>query len=79
MMNSKLAKIGLIGGIVGTVVGGVGAIVAECRRHKTKKKLIDAEGMLAFREIESVVNNARIRKLQSENSKLRSERKRKES
>jgi uncharacterized membrane protein YsdA (DUF1294 family) len=73
MMNSKLAKIGLIGGAIGTVIGGVGVIVAECRRHKTKKELQEAEGMLAYRQIESVVNHAMIRKLQKENAKLKSE------
>jgi uncharacterized membrane protein YsdA (DUF1294 family) len=79
MMNSKLAKIGLIGGAIGTVIGGVGAIVAECRRHKTKKKLQEAEEVLVTYEVENVVNRARIRKLQKENAKLKSERKENES
>ena len=72
MMNSKLAKIGLIGGAIGTVIGGVGVIVAECRRHKTKKQLQEAEDMLEYRQIESAVNHARIRKLQKEYAKLKS-------
>lgn len=79
MMNSKLAKIGLIGGAIGTVIGGVGAIVAECRRHKTKKELMAAEEVLVTYEVENVVNRARIRKLQKENAKLKSGSKEKES
>ena len=71
-MNTKLTNIGLISGLAGTVILGVGAIVAECRRHKTKKKLIDRELELCVEKVDNFLMRGQIRILEEELEKSKS-------
>lgn len=71
-MNNKLAMAGKIAAVVSAVGLGVGSIVAECRRHRAENELYWAKFTLALRGMESCLKDARIKKLEEENQKLKS-------
>ena len=72
-METKLTKIGLISGLVGTAIMGVGAIVAECRRHKAKKELTKARIVIWGQDLDIALANAQISILEKQLEKAKSE------
>ena len=78
-MKEKLEKYGWIGVVIGSVGLGVSAIVAECRRHKTKKQLIDTEAMLGLTALDNILKDSQIRHLEKQLAEAKSETEEKES
>lgn len=78
-MNIKNAKIGMIGSAVCAVVLCASAIVAECRRHRTKKKLEETQMELAVGNFVDLLKDAKIKILEEEIQDLKSNCKEKES
>ncbi len=71
-MNTKFEKYGMIGAAVGLVGLGVSAIVAECRRHKAKKELLETQVELGFEKLGGCIQEAKIRVLEEEIQELKS-------
>ena len=72
MDKTKLMNMGLVGGIVGTITGGVCLILSERKRRKMKDQLIDTEFMLGVSQIEGRYKDIRIGHLEKENKELKS-------
>ena len=73
-MIRHLVKLSIIGTIigVGTIGLGIGAIVAECRRHKVTDDLYWAGVTLAISDFERYVTNEEIKRLKKEIQNLKS-------
>lgn len=78
-MEIKNVKIGTIGSVIGAVALGASAIVAECRRRKVKRQLLDAQLELAVDNFVDVIKDAHIKNLEKEIQDLKSGCKEKES
>ena len=79
MDNTKMVKIGLVGAAVSAAGLFVSAVVAECRRHKAKKELLNTQIELGFTKIDNCLKNAAIRELENKIQDLKSNCKEKES
>lgn len=78
-MDIKNVNISKVGSIVGAVVLGTSLIVSECRRHWTKKKLLEAQVDIAIDNFVDMVKDAKIKSLEEEVQELKSSCKEKES
>ena len=70
---NKLQKLGLfmeIGGVIGLAVM---AFKAECKRHKAVMKMLDTEILNCTLEIRKILDDAKIRELEEELAKFKSE------
>lgn len=70
---NKLQKFGLfmeIGGVIGLAVV---AFKAECKRHKAVMQMLDTEILNCTLEIQKILDDAKIRKLEEELAELKGE------
>ena len=68
---TKLQKLGLVMEIGGVIGLAAMALKAECERHKAVIKMLDAEILNCTLDIQRILDQAKIRRLEKELEELR--------